>query len=67
MVVYLASYPVSVADPCCLSDVLDLSSAADSGGGCDSAEGVGGGRAVAFQPLRNEAIAAARPKSETHV
>jgi len=68
---YWVLYPVSELDPCGSSALLDTFSASGSTredeGEDGSAEGEEGGRAVAFQPLRNDTIAAARPKSEIQV
>jgi hypothetical protein len=64
---YLSTYLVksSGVEFCGLSETLDASLASDSRGDRGSVEGMEGGRAMAFQPLWNEAIAATNPKSET--
>jgi hypothetical protein len=64
---YLSTYLVksSGVESCSLSETLDASSASDSRGDRGSIEGMEGRRAMAFQPLWNEAIAATNLKSET--
>ena len=64
---YLSTYLVksSGVESCSLSKTLDASLASDSRGDRGSIEGTEGGRAMAFQPLQNEAITAANLKSET--
>ena len=46
--------------PCGSSNTADVSSSDGSVGG-------GGGRAVAFHPLRKDTIAAAKPNTETQI
>lgn len=53
-----------MVESCGLSEVLDAFSASGSKREGESAEGGAGESAVAFQPLRNDAIAATKPKSE---